>query len=185
MRTPPASPWQPAPAWGTQTSLQPRSPPSPALPAVTDADIQKLPLGRLTAMSHHCSAHTHTHTPALLHRHVHTRTHVATTCCTVHALACLHACTHMLQTCSQLHMPGRTCAHRARVQRPPPEEASACIHTHCTGAQCHHRAASHGHTHLQLPQQLRLTARLQVFEGLPKRAPEALLAAGARGWAAT
>lgn len=134
MRTPPASPWQPAPAWGTQTSLQPRSPPSPALPAVTDADIQKLPLGRLTAMSHHCSAHTHTHPcPSAS-----TCAHPDTRCDNMLHCACLSMLTRV-----HTHAPNMLAAAHARSHVCP---SCACAAPSPGRGQCVHSHTLHGST---------------------------------------
>ena len=87
----------------------------------------------------------HTHTAALTHPHVHTQTRVATR----HSALCMperahmHACTHMLQTCSPLH----TCPSVRVCSTSPGRTPGACTCTHYTGAQSHLRAASHGHTH--------------------------------------
>lgn len=159
-RTPsPGLPTQPAPSWGKWSSLQPHSPPGPAFPAVTDADIQKLP----RACVQPCQT-------TVLHTHTHNCPYALTcahpdTCCddTLHCacLSVLTRCTHMLQTCLQLHVPSRTRVHPCMCAAPSPG-GCWCVHLHtlhgstapppCCLPRAH--APRCPSPYLQLPQQL-------------------------------
>lgn len=109
-RTPgPGLPTQPAPSWGTWSSLQPHSPPGPAFPAVTDADIHKLP----RACVQPCQT-------TVLHTHTHNCPYALTcahpdTCCddTLHC-ACLSVLTRM-----HTHAPNMLAAARAQSHTCP------------------------------------------------------------------